>query len=178
MSVGRSGRRGPDQQTLGKRSGRTSLGTSRNFSGKKSCAVGAPPSMKMGFSGLVPRDGSVCGTSNAGWRLLGGRKARVRTSIPSVRLTRAGKGTTFCRTHKLGRTNSSVCNRPAAQQSPPFRRCHANLGRTWLWIRRTSGHDHSLSVGGVEERPSSQEHANLWYHYAKPWPRRKWTGII
>ena len=51
-----------------------------------------------GFSRLVRGDGSVCDTSNAGWRLLGGRKVRVRTSIPSVRLTRAGEGTTFCRT--------------------------------------------------------------------------------
>ena len=34
----------------------------------------APPSMKIGFSGLVCGDGSVCDTSNAGWRLLGGRE--------------------------------------------------------------------------------------------------------
>ena len=46
----------------------------------------------------------------------------VWTSIPSVRLTRVGKGTTICRTQKLGRTYSSVCNRPATQQSPPPRR--------------------------------------------------------
>src|SRR6266403_3641216 len=35
--------------------------------------LGAPPSMKIEFSGLVCGDGSVCGTSNGGWRLLGGR---------------------------------------------------------------------------------------------------------
>jgi hypothetical protein len=34
-----------------------------NFSDKTSWAFGAPPSMKMGFSGLVREDGSVCGTS-------------------------------------------------------------------------------------------------------------------
>jgi len=44
-------------------------------SDKTSCAVGAPPSMKIEFSGLVRGDGSVCGTSNAGWRLLGGRES-------------------------------------------------------------------------------------------------------
>jgi len=73
------------------------------------------------------------------WMAVAWRSESPRTSIPSVRLTRAGKGTTFCRTHKLGRTNSSVCNRPATQQSPPFGRCHANLGRTWLWIGCASG---------------------------------------
>jgi len=83
--------------------------------------LSAPRSMKIGFSGLVRGDGSVCDTSIAGWRLLGGRETSVRTEIPSVRLTRAGKGTTICRTHKLGRTYSSVCNRPAAQQSPPLK---------------------------------------------------------
>src|SRR6266699_1328803 len=44
-------------------------------SDKTSCAVGAPPRMKIEFSGLVRGDGSVCGTSNAGWRLLGGRES-------------------------------------------------------------------------------------------------------
>ena len=51
----------------------------RGVSDKTSCASGAPPSMKIGFSGLVRGDGSVCGTSNVGWRLLGGRETSVRT---------------------------------------------------------------------------------------------------
>src|SRR6202051_4431923 len=96
-------------------------------SGKTSCAVGAPPSMKIEFSGLVRGVGSVCGTSNIGWRLLRGRESSVRTSIPSVRLTRVGKGTTFCRTQRLGRTYSSVCNGPTAQQSPPLQEALCKL---------------------------------------------------
>jgi hypothetical protein len=56
---------------------RFSLATLRRtiHSDKTSCAVGAPPRMKIEFSGLVRGDGSVCGTSNAGWRLLGGRES-------------------------------------------------------------------------------------------------------
>ena len=46
----------------------------KNLSDKTSWAFGAPPSMKIGFSGLVREDGSVCGTSIRGWRLLGGRE--------------------------------------------------------------------------------------------------------
>jgi hypothetical protein len=42
----------------------------------------------------------------------------VVTKTPLDRLTRAGKGITFGRTQKLGRTRSSIYNRPAAQQSP------------------------------------------------------------
>ena len=65
--------------------------------------------MKIGFSGLVCGDGSVCGTSFRGWRLLGGRVNAVWTSIPSVRLTHAGKGITICRTRKReGRIAVSV----------------------------------------------------------------------
>jgi DNA-binding NarL/FixJ family response regulator len=40
---------------------------------KTSCASGAPPSMKIGFSGLATWNGSVCDTSIRGWRLLEGR---------------------------------------------------------------------------------------------------------
>jgi len=43
----------------------------------------------------------------------------VVTKIPYDRLPRVGKVITFGRTHEIGRTRSSICNRPAAQQSPP-----------------------------------------------------------
>ena len=42
----------------------------------------------------------------------------VWTSIPSLRLTRVGKATIFCRTQRLGRTHSSVCTRPTAPGEP------------------------------------------------------------
>src|SRR5271157_2886402 len=130
--------------------------------------------MKIGFSGLVHQGGSVCDTSSAGWRLLGGRETSVRTSIPSVRLTRAGKGTTFCRTHKLGRTYSSVCNKPAAQQSPPLRRCYTNSRGTWLRIGCASGHRGSL-LASFQERESSQAGAHLRHHHT----RSSWlTGMV
>ena len=65
--------------------------------------------MKIGFSGRVREDGSVCGTSIRRWRLLGGRETFVWTSIPADRVTRAGKGTTICRTRKReGRIAVSV----------------------------------------------------------------------
>src|SRR5258708_21806730 len=84
-----------------------------------------------------------------------------------MRLTRAGKGTTFCRTRKPGRTQSSVCNRPAALQSPPLRRCHANLGGTWLWTGCASGHSSCLLIDGFEEWQSPEADADLRYYHAR-----------
>ena len=64
---------------------------------------------------------SLRDTSIRGWRLLEGRSNSVTTEIPLMRLARVGKGTTLCRTWKhSGRTHSSVCKRPATQQSPPM----------------------------------------------------------
>jgi hypothetical protein len=53
----------------------------RNFSGKNSYAVGAPPSMKIGLSGLVRGDGSVSDISKAGRRLLGVLKIGFQNAI-------------------------------------------------------------------------------------------------
>ena len=69
-------------------------------SSKTSCTYGAPASMRIAFSGQLRGDGSVCGTSNRGWRSLGGRHLPVMTQIPLQKQTRAGKGPTFCRTRK------------------------------------------------------------------------------
>src|SRR5580658_2572277 len=91
----------------------------------------------------------------------------VWTSIPSVRLTRVGNGTTFCRTHKLGRTYSSVCNRPTAQQSPPLRRCFADCGGTCLWLRCASGHGGRLLVDRFEKWESSEADTNVWHYHAR-----------
>jgi 2-polyprenyl-3-methyl-5-hydroxy-6-metoxy-1,4-benzoquinol methylase len=40
------------------------------FSDETSCALGAPPRMKIAFSGQRRRDGSACDTSIRGWRLI------------------------------------------------------------------------------------------------------------
>src|SRR5712692_2755160 len=91
----------------------------------------------------------------------------VWTSIPSIRLTRVGKGTTFCRTQKLGRTYSSVCTRPTAQQSPPLRRRYANPGGTWLRNGCASGHRGGLLVGCFEKRESPETGAHVWHDHAR-----------
>jgi len=58
---------------------------------------------------------SPCGTSIRAGRLLGGRCLLVTTYIPLNRLTRVGKGTTFCRTQKWeGRVAVSVTDLDAA----------------------------------------------------------------
>src|SRR6266478_4607708 len=65
------------------------------------------------------------------------------TQIPLNRLTRVGKGTTFCRTRKReGRMTVSVTD---LRRSNRLRwRRYANSGGTRLWIRRTSGHRSGL----------------------------------
>ena len=55
---------------------------------------------------------SLCGTSIRGERLLEGRSFSVTTQIPQTRLTRVGKGITFCRTWKQeGRMTVSAPDR-------------------------------------------------------------------
>src|SRR6266853_7000319 len=143
------------------------LFSARPHSDKTSCAVGAPPSMKIEFSGLVRGGGSICDTSNVGWRLLGGRESAVWALIPSIRLTRVGKGTTFCHTQRLGRTYSSVCNRPTAQQSPPLRRRRANPSGTWLRDGCAPGHRGGLLVGCFERRESPKADTHVWHDDAR-----------
>ena len=110
-----------------------------NSSNQTLCACGTLPGMKIGFS-LAPRRrvSLIVQASLEGDCLEIGDRT-VMTQIPQTRLTRAGKGTTFRRTQKMGRTRSSVCKRPAAQQSPPLRRCHGNPNSTWLWIGSVRG---------------------------------------
>ena len=92
---------------------------------------------------------------------------RVWASIPSIRLTRVGKGTTFCRTQKLGRTYSSVCTRPTAQQSPPLRRHYANSSGTWLRNGCASSHRGGLLVGCFEKRESPEADTHVWHYHAR-----------
>src|SRR5438309_6784279 len=75
----------------------------------------------------------------------------------------------------MGRTQSSVCNRPSAQQSPPLRRCSANLGRTWLWARCASGHGRGLLVDCFAERKSPE--ADTWIRREFRCFRSKWPTI-
>src|SRR2546421_12217407 len=65
------------------------------------------------------------------------------TQIPPIRLTRAGKGITFCRTRK--REGRMTVSAPDLRRSNRLRwRRYANSDRTRLWIGRTSGHGSGL----------------------------------
>ena len=58
-------------------------------------------SVKIGLRGLATSEsGSVCDTSIFCWRLLEGSVVYEMRQIPSIRLTRGGKGTAFCRTRR------------------------------------------------------------------------------
>src|SRR6202011_3528013 len=106
---------------------------------------------------------SLCGTSIRGGRLLEGRFDSVTTQIPLTRLTRVGKGTTFCRTRKReGRMTVSVTD---LRRSNRLRwRRYANSGEARLWIRRTSGHSSGLLIDHWERRHSAEADANLRHH--------------
>jgi hypothetical protein len=121
--------------------------------------------MKIGFSGLGPWRRVGLWYKQSWMRLLGGRETSVRTSIPSARLTRAGKGATFCRTQKTGRTHSSVCNRPAAQQSPPLKEVAMQT-----LVERGCG----LFVDRCKEQKSSQADPHLRYHHTRLVALREW----
>jgi transposase len=79
----------------------------------------------------------------------------MRNMIPILRLTRAGKGTTFCRTRKRkGRIAVSVTD---LRRSNRLRwRRYANSGGTRLWIGCASGHSGGLLVDRIEERESPE----------------------
>src|SRR6266852_685245 len=85
------------------------------------------------------------------------------TQIPLNRLTRVGKGTTFCRTRKReGRMTVSVTD---LRRSNRLRwRRYANSGGTRLWIRRTSGHSSGLLIDRWERRQSAEADTNLRHH--------------
>src|SRR2546429_5806697 len=91
----------------------------------------------------------------------------VTTQIPRRRLTRAGIRYHLLSHPETGRTHSSVCNRPAAQQSPPLRRRHANPGGTWLWIGCASGYCPGLLVDCFAERKSPEADTDVWYHHSR-----------
>jgi len=69
------------------------------FSIRLPCAFGAPPRMKIRVSGQPRGYGSACATSSRGCDCLEVGSS-VWRPIPSIRLTRARKGTTICRTRK------------------------------------------------------------------------------
>src|SRR5436309_2112946 len=65
------------------------------------------------------RNGRSVVQAFAAGRLLGGRDLLVRTTIPQNRLTRAGKGTTFCHTWKQeGRVTVSVTDLRRSNRLP------------------------------------------------------------
>src|SRR5579862_4842358 len=88
------------------------------------------------------------------------------TQIPSIRLTRAGKGTTFCRTRK--REGRMTVSAPDLRRSNRLRwRRYANADRTRLWIGRTSGHGSSLLIDGSQGRKSPEADANVRHDDAR-----------
>src|SRR5204862_2060102 len=90
----------------------------------------------------------------------------VMTQIPPIRLTRAGKGITFCRTRK--REGRMTVSAPDLRRSNRLRwRRYANSDRTRLWIGRTSGHGSGLLVDGSPGRESPEAKANVRHHYAR-----------
>src|SRR4029077_8096026 len=91
----------------------------------------------------------------------------VWTSIPSVRLTRAGKGTTICRTRKReGRIAVSATDLRCGNRLRP-RRCYANHGGTWLWTGCASGHGGRLLVDRFEEGESSEADTNVRHYHTR-----------
>src|SRR6266571_5581358 len=82
------------------------------------------------------------------------------TQIPPMRLTRAGKGTTVCRTRKReGRMTVSATDLRRSNRLPGRR--YANSNRTRLWIGRTSGHSSGLFVDGPQGRKDSEANTHV-----------------
>ncbi len=108
--------------------------------------------------------GSVpCGTSMRGGRLLKGRFNSVTTQIPQTRLTRAGKGITFCRTWKQeGRMTVSATDLRRSNRLP-WRR-YGNPGGARLWTGCAPGHGGGLLVDCSERRQSAEAGADLRHH--------------
>src|SRR6059058_2708756 len=88
------------------------------------------------------------------------------TQIPPMRLTRAGKGTTVCRTRKReGRMTVSATDLRRSNRLPGRR--YANSDRTRLWIGRTSGHSSGLLVDRPQGRKGSEGNANVRHCHAR-----------
>src|SRR5215510_2596881 len=90
----------------------------------------------------------------------------VTTQIPLNRLTRVGKGTTFCRTWKQeGRMTVSGTDLRRSNRLPW--RCYANSGGTWLWIRCTSGHGCGLLIDRSQGWNGAKTAADLRHHHTR-----------
>src|SRR4030095_14173219 len=88
------------------------------------------------------------------------------TQIPPMRLTRAGKGITFCRTRK--REGRMTVSAPDLRRSNRLRwRRYANCDRTRLWAGRTSGHGSGLLVDCPQRRKGSEADANVRHDDAR-----------
>src|SRR5205823_15071730 len=88
------------------------------------------------------------------------------TQIPPIRLTRAGKGITFCRTRK--REGRMTVSAPDLRRSNRLRwRRYANSDRTRLRIGRTSGDGSGLLVDGSLGRERPEANANVRHHLAR-----------
>src|SRR5467141_632130 len=88
------------------------------------------------------------------------------TQIPPIRLTRAGKGITFCRTRK--REGRMAVSAPDLRRSNRLRwRRYANYDRTRLWIGRPSGHGSGLLVDGSQGRKDSEANTHVRHHYTR-----------
>src|ERR1700730_2858746 len=88
------------------------------------------------------------------------------TQIPPIRLTRAGKGTTFCRTRK--REGRMTVSAPDLRRSNRLRwRGYANSDRTRLWAGRTPGHGGGLLIDRPQGRKGSEANANVRHRYAR-----------
>src|ERR1700730_13983891 len=88
------------------------------------------------------------------------------TQIPPIRLTRAGKGTTFCRTRK--REGRMTVSAPDLRRSNRLRwRRYANSDRTRMWAGRTSSHSSGLLVDRPQGRKGSEADANVRYDDAR-----------
>src|SRR5216684_8064762 len=85
------------------------------------------------------------------------------TQIPLNRLTRVGKGTTFCRTWKQeGRMTVSATDLRRSNRLP-WRR-YGNPGGARLWTGCAPGHGGGLLVDCSERRQSAEAGADLRHH--------------
>src|ERR1700730_17871974 len=85
------------------------------------------------------------------------------TQIPQIRLTRAGEGTTFCRTWKQeGRMTLSVTDLRRSNRLP-WRR-YGNSSGTWLWIGCAPGHGRGLFIHRSQRWKGAETGADLRHH--------------
>src|ERR1700746_1269010 len=88
------------------------------------------------------------------------------TQIPSIRLTRAGKGTTFCRTRK--REGRMTVSAPDLRRSNRLRwRRYANSHRARMWAGRASGHSSRLLIDRPQRWKGSEADADIRHDDAR-----------